>query len=90
MPVDFCPVLCYPTTNEIGKIYIENPEYDEEVVREAIINAIIHREYMRLGAEVTVDIYDDRITIVPPSSMFSGKKIAKEVRLGVKTIHGPF
>ena len=60
-------------------VRIENPEYDEEAVREAIVNAIIHREYTRLGAEVTVNIYDDRIEIVSPGSMFSGKKIAKEV-----------
>lgn len=62
-----------------GMVRIENPEYDEEGVREAIVNAIIHREYTRLGAEVTVNIYDNRMEIVSPSSMFSGKKITKEV-----------
>lgn len=62
-----------------GMVRIENPEYDEEAVREAIVNAIIHREYTRLGAEVTVNIYDNRMEIVSPGSMFSGKKIAKEV-----------
>ncbi len=62
-----------------GLTRIENPEYDEDAVREAIVNGIIHREYTRLGAEVCLDIYDNRIEITSPGSMFSGKHIDKTV-----------
>lgn len=58
---------------------IEMPEYDELAVREAIVNAIIHREYTRTGAEVTVNIYKDRLEITSPGEVFSGKKIEKKV-----------
>lgn len=62
-----------------GMVRVEEPEYDEEAVREAIVNGIIHREYTRLGAEVCVDIYDDRIEVTSPGSMFSGEHIEKTV-----------
>ena len=62
-----------------GMTRVEMPEYDEEAVREAIVNGIIHREYTRLGAEVCVDIYDDRLEVTSPGCMMSGKIIDKEV-----------
>lgn len=62
-----------------GLTRIESPEYDEEALREAVVNGIIHREYTRLGAEVSVDIYDNRIEITSPGSMFSGKRIDKTI-----------
>ncbi len=62
-----------------GITRVEMPEYDEEAVREAIVNGIIHREYTRLGAEVCVDIYDDRLEVTSPGCMMSGKIIDKEV-----------
>lgn len=62
-----------------GMTRVEMPEYGEEAVREAIVNGIIHREYTRLGAEVCVDIYDDRLEVTSPGCMMSGKIIDKEV-----------
>jgi len=62
-----------------GMTRVEMPEYDEEAVREAIVNGIIHREYTRLGAEVCIDIYDDRLEVTSPGSMMSGMIIDKEV-----------
>ena len=65
--------------NKSGITRVETPEYSEEAVREAIVNGIIHREYTRLGAEVCVDIYDDRLEVTSPGGMISGKTIEKEV-----------
>jgi len=56
---------------------IEKPDYDLDAIREAIVNALIHREYTRLGAEINVDIYSDRLEIISPGNMLSGKKINK-------------
>ena len=61
------------------QLIAECTDYDEEAVREAIVNGIIHREYTRLGAEVCVDIYDDRLEVTSPGCMMSGKIIDKEV-----------
>lgn len=55
------------------------PEYDELAVREAIVNGLIHRKYTTQGAEVSVDIYDDRIEVTSPGGMISGKLLKGEV-----------
>ena len=53
-----------------GPIYrIEYPEYPERAVQEAIVNALIHRDYSVVGSEVHIDIYDDRLEIFSPGGM---------------------
>ena len=54
---------------------IEMPEYCERSVFEALVNALIHRDYLILGSEVHVDIYDDRLTIYSPGAMADGSRI---------------
>lgn len=58
---------------------IYQPEYDEGAVTEALVNAIIHRDYNNPGAEVALNIYDDRIEISSPGGMFSGERIPEVV-----------
>ncbi len=41
----------------------ELPEYPIEALREAIINAVMHRDYFEKGSNVQVDIFDDRVQI---------------------------
>ncbi|MCQ2511053.1 MAG: putative DNA binding domain-containing protein, partial [Lachnospiraceae bacterium] len=45
---------------------IEMPDYCERSVFEALVNALIHRDYLILGSEVHIDIFDDRMTIYSP------------------------
>lgn len=54
---------------------IEMPEYCERSVFEALVNALIHRDYLILGSEVHIDIYDDRLTISSPGGMADGTRI---------------
>jgi ATP-dependent DNA helicase RecG len=44
-----------------GLTRVETPEYPFEAIREAIFNAIIHREYD--SASINVSVYDDRLEI---------------------------
>ncbi len=52
-------------------------EIPEEVLREAIANAVIHREYSprHVGQSVTVDIYPDRIEVTNPGGLWGGKTL---------------
>lgn len=42
--------------------------YPKEAIREALVNAIAHRDYSIAGTQIDVDIYSDRIDIVSPGS----------------------
>ncbi len=57
---------------------VEYPEYPERSVTEAIVNALIHREYTLMGAEVHIDIYDDRLEIYSPGGMFDGTVVQEQ------------
>ncbi len=54
---------------------IEMPDYCERSVFEALVNALIHRDYLILGSEVHIDIFDDRMTITSPGGMADGSRI---------------
>ena len=56
-----------------GPMYrVEYPEYPERAVQEAIVNALIHRDYSVIGSEVHLYIYDDRLEIYSPGGMYDG------------------
>lgn len=60
-----------------GTVY--EPDYDEEALLEGIVNGIIHRDYNNLGAEVCLNIYEDRIEITSPGVMVSGEPVPKYI-----------
>ena len=51
---------------------MELPDYPERSVTEGIVNALIHRDYLVVGSEVHIDIFDDRLEIYSPGGMFDG------------------
>ena len=54
---------------------LEYPEYPERAVEEGLVNAIIHRNYLELGSEVHIDMYDDRMEIYSPGGLMDGSSI---------------
>lgn len=52
-------------------------EIPREVLREALANAVIHREYDKhfTGQAVSVDIYPDRVEIINPGGLWGGKTL---------------
>ncbi|RJP66927.1 MAG: hypothetical protein C4535_12750 [Comamonadaceae bacterium] len=57
--------------------------YPERVVKEAIVNAVIHRDY-RLNRDIFIRIFDDRIEVESPG-LFPGRITADNIaRLGSK------
>lgn len=54
---------------------IEMPDYCERSVFEALVNALIHRDYLINGSEVHVDMFDDRLVIYSPGGMPDGTQI---------------
>ena len=61
------------------------PEYSMEALREAIANALIHRDYsiQTENAYISVNMYDNRIEIINPGALYGNNKIEK---LGTTTM----
>lgn len=62
---------------------IEMPEYVERSYHEALVNALVHRDYLVNGSEVHIDIYDDRMEIYSPGGMPDGSVIQERDPLSV-------
>ena len=57
-------------SSTIGEIYRKDRwEYPMDAVREALINAIIHRDYALKGSDVKLAIYDDMLEITSPGPL---------------------
>ncbi len=54
---------------------VDIPEYPYEAIREAVINAIAHRDYTRRGAPIIISIFDDRVEISSPGGLLPGLDI---------------
>ena len=57
---------------KVGDGRIEIPDYLDRAVLEGVVNALIHRNYMEIGSEVHIDMFDGRIEIYSPGGMISG------------------
>ena len=51
--------------------------YPLEAVREAIVNAVAHRDYTLTGTDIEVSLYDDRLEFVSPGRLPNGVTVEK-------------
>ena len=54
---------------------VEYPEYPERSIFEGLVNGLVHRDYLDMGSEVHIDIFDDRLEIYSPGGMPDGSII---------------
>jgi ATP-dependent DNA helicase RecG len=47
----------------------EIPEYPPAAVREAVVNAVAHRDYRLSGRRIEVRMYDDRMEVISPGGL---------------------
>lgn len=55
-----------------GSRRAELPEYPPEVIREAIVNAVVHRDYLLSGTDIELSVYTNRIEVVSPGRLPNG------------------
>ena len=65
---------------------IEYREYPPEAVREAIVNAVVHRDYSRRGQRIRVFMFDDRIEVYSPGTLPPGVSLEKMRRLEPQSV----
>ena len=64
---------------ENGRINVD--AYPKRSVFEAIINAIVHRDYFLDGTEINVDMFSNRLVITSPGSMLYNKNLERTTNL---------
>jgi len=61
-------------------------DYPIEALREAVINALIHRDYFQAGQEIQIRVYDDRVVITNPGSLPEGMTVDELKREGHRSL----
>ena len=72
---DFVRVNSRHAWHKLPHSRVEFYEYPERAVHEALVNAFIHRDYIEVGSEVHVDMFDDRLEITSPGGMPEGRRV---------------
>lgn len=63
----------------------EIPEYDLDALREALINAEAHRQYLMRGTNIELGFYNDRIEIVSCGGLESRRKLEEFLKKPTST-----
>ena len=51
---------------------VERPTYPVEAVREAVVNALIHRDYLLANTDIELAIYQGRLEVISPGKLPNG------------------
>ena len=87
---DFVRLNTMPSAYLEGMRRIDRWEFPEDVIREAVTNALVHRDYSIAGTDVMLEIFSNRVEItspgrlpntVTPAGMRSGMRYARNQAL---------
>ncbi len=67
--IDFVRRNTEPTAHLEGGRRIDRAAYPDAVLREAIVNALVHRDYTIAGSDITIAIFVDRLEIQSPGRL---------------------
>ena len=70
--LDFVTRNTHVTADLDGAQRTERPTYPAEVIREAVVNALVHRDYLLTATDVELSIFDDRLEIISPGRLPNG------------------
>ena len=55
-----------------GARRVQRPTYPDEVVRETVANALIHRDYLLAHTDIELAVYPDRLEVISPGRLPNG------------------
>lgn len=60
-----------------GTVRIDKPRYPDDVIREAIVNAAVHRDYLLSATGIELSLYANRLDIISPGRLPNGVTIER-------------
>lgn len=57
---------------EDGARRVDRWTYPEEAIRETLVNALVHRDYLLSGTDVELSLYEDRLEVISPGRLPNG------------------
>lgn len=51
---------------------VDTPAYPHDVVREVVVNAVVHRDYLLTATDVELSLYADRLEVTSPGRLPNG------------------
>jgi ATP-dependent DNA helicase RecG len=75
----------------IGAGRVDQWEIEPEVIREAVVNALMHRDYSRQarGTQVQVDVFPDRVEVSSPGGLFGNVRLEGLGESGTSSSRNP-
>lgn len=73
----------------VGAVREEKETYPKVVLREALVNAVVHRDYSINGSKIRVLMFSDRIEFHSPGKLPNTVTIEK-MKIGVSYSRNPF
>ena len=70
-----------------GLYRTDKRDYPEEALREALLNALVHRDYS-FGSSTLISVYDDRIEFVSVGGLYTGIEL-EDIMLGLSVCRNP-
>jgi ATP-dependent DNA helicase RecG len=64
----------------------DEPEYPYEALREAVVNAVVHRDYSRVGETVRLFMFSDRVEVRSPGGLMPGITVEDLLAMRVTSI----
>jgi len=56
----------------LGGRRVEHPAYPDNALREGVVNALIHRDYLLTSTDIQLAVYGNRLEIVSPGRLPNG------------------
>lgn len=74
--------LCNKTVSTIkGIVRTDRQDYPEEAIREALLNALVHRDYSFSGS-IIINVNDSKMEVISLGGLFPGLSV-EDIRIGV-------
>jgi ATP-dependent DNA helicase RecG len=67
--LDFVARNTQPEARIENGVRVDRPAYPAEVLREVIVNALVHRDYTIVGTDISLTIFDNRLEVASPGRL---------------------